>query len=88
MVHLKENSTWEICKLASNKHCNYEGCGTAVFEAALNWAINHGAARLFILSKRRLKAALHIYDKFGFKEIKPDNYKYVRGDIAFELIVK
>ena len=48
------------------------------------WALEHGAKRLFILSNSRLKPALHIYRKYGFKEIKLENYEYVRGDIAFE----
>jgi GNAT superfamily N-acetyltransferase len=76
--------TWEICKLASNKHRPHRGCGSAVFGAAVRWAEAHGAERLFILSNRKLKAALHIYEKFGFHEIKLEDYSYDRGDIAFE----
>ncbi len=29
----------------------------------------HGAERLFILSNSKLKPALHIYEKYGFREI-------------------
>lgn len=79
-----EEKTWEICKLGSNKKVPHKGAGSAVFEAAMNWALNHGAEKLFILSNSQLKPALHIYRKYGFKEIKLDNYEYVRGDIAFE----
>lgn len=53
---------------------------------AMKWALNHGAKRLFIQSNSRLKPALHIYEKYGFKEIKFENHEYVRGDIAFEYI--
>lgn len=77
-------TTWEICKLCSNKNAAHKGAGSAVFEASMNWALNKGAHRLFIISNSKLKPALHIYKKFGFKEIKLDNYEYVRGDIAFE----
>ncbi len=48
---------------------------------------DHGAKRLFILSNNKLKAAVHIYEKCGFKEIKLDDYEYVRGDIAFERLI-
>lgn len=82
-----ENRTWEICKLASNKNRDHKGCGSAVFEAAVQWAIDHGAKRLFILSNSRLKAAIHIYEKFGFHQLKLDDYEYVRGDIAFERVI-
>lgn len=51
--------------------------------------ISHkGAGRLFIISNSKLVPALHIYEKYGFKEIKLDDYEYERGDIAFEKILK
>lgn len=87
MAKYMQEGTWEICKLASNKHRPHKGCGSAVFEAAMQWATGHGASRLFILSNSKFSAALHIYEKFGFKEIKLDNYEYIRGDIAFEKII-
>lgn len=79
-----EGTTWEICKLGSNKNIPHKGAGSAVFEKAMEWAFNHGAERLFILSNSKLKPALHIYEKYGFKEIKLEDYEYIRGDIAFE----
>lgn len=82
----KKENTWELCKLGSNKNVPHKGAGSAVFQAALEWALAHGAERLFILSNSKLKPALHIYEKYGFKEIKLDNYEYARGDIAFEYI--
>ncbi len=88
MAKHMQDDTWEICKLASNKHQTHKGCGSAVFESAMQWAVEHGAVRLFIISNSKLKPALHIYEKFGFKEIKLGDYEYVRGDIAFEKIVE
>lgn len=81
-----EGTTWEICKLGSNKNVPHKGAGSAVFEASMKWALKHGAKRLFILSNSKLKPALHIYEKYGFKEIKLEDYEYTRGDIAFEYI--
>lgn len=79
-----EGATWEICKLGSNGKFPHKGAGSAVFEAAMKWALGHGAQRLFIISNSKLKPAIHIYEKFGFKEIKLKDYEYIRGDIAFE----
>ena len=84
---LDENGTWELCKLGSNKHLPHKGAGSAVFEAAMNWALKHDAQKLFIISNSSLKPALHIYEKYGFHEVKLNDYGYVRGDIAFEYIV-
>jgi len=84
---MDENGTWELCKLGSNKQLPHKGAGSAVFEAAMNWALSHDAKKLFILSNSSLKPALHIYEKYGFHEIKLNDYEYVRGDIAFEYVV-
>ncbi|WP_297567269.1 hypothetical protein [uncultured Faecalibaculum sp.] len=52
----------------------------------MNWALEHGARRLLIYSNRKLKPALHIYEKYGFKEIPTDGAPYNRADIALEFI--
>ncbi len=83
-----EGTTWEICKLGSNKNVPHKGAGSAVFRASMKWALEHGAERLFILSNSKLKPALHIYKKYGFEEIALNDYEYIRGDIAFEYIKK
>ena len=31
--------------------------------------------------------SVHIYEKYGFHEIKLEDYEYARGDIAFEYTV-
>ena len=83
-----ENTVWEICKLGSNKAVPHKGAGSAVVRAAMDWAISHGAEKLFLITNRKLEAAIHIYKKLGFKEVKLDDYGYMRGDIAFEYIVE
>ena len=79
MAKPMDENTWEICKLASHKHVPHKSSGSAVFGRALQWAIDHGVKRLFILPNSKWKPAIHIYEKYGFKEIKLDNYEYERG---------
>ena len=83
-VPAKGERTWEICKSASNKNIPHPGAGSLVFKASMDWSLEHGARRLFILSNSALKPALHIYEKNGFREIELSDYGYARGDIAFE----
>ena len=80
-------STWEICKLAADEQYRGQGVGSKLFKKCMKYAIANNAKRLFILSNSKLKPALHIYQKYGFTEIKLDDYEYNRGDIAFEYIV-
>lgn len=87
MTRKINTETWEICKLAANEKFKRKGAGNAVFEKCMEFAVSHGAKKLFMLSNSSLKTALHIYFKHGFKEIKLKDYEYERGDIAFELVV-
>lgn len=82
------NDTWEICKLASNEKYQGKGAGTAVFKACMNYAINHGAKKMTLISNHILKPALHIYKKMGFREV-PLNRgsEYERADVQCEYIV-
>lgn len=72
--------------MGSNPEISHRGAGQAVFTACMNWALEHGARRLLIYCNRKLKPALHIYAKYGFKEIPVDNAPYSRADIALEFI--
>ncbi|MDO4299413.1 MAG: GNAT family N-acetyltransferase [Lachnospiraceae bacterium] len=83
------DDVWEICKLAATGQYTGKGAGSAVFRASMDWAISHGAKKLTLISNRRLKPALHIYEKNGFREI-PLNKAYwgfERADIEFEYVV-
>ncbi len=83
------NSDWEICKLAADEKYQDKGAGSAVFKACMDYAKKQGAKKLIIVSNSILKSALHIYKKFGFKEIPMDKtHNYERGDVQFEYIVK
>lgn len=87
MAKPMDGMTWELCKMGSNKKYNGRGAGNAVFEAAIQYAIDHGAKRLFMLSNSSLKTAMHMYETHHFQEIKLENYEYERGNIAFERII-
>ena len=87
MAKQMDGDTWEICKLGSNKEIPHKGAGSAVFDASMKWAEDHGAKRLFLISNSKLLPAIHIYEKHGFTEVKLEDYEYERGDIAFEKIL-
>lgn len=79
---------WEICKLAAAGQYTGKGAGTAVFRACMAYAIDHGARKLTLISNRRLKPALHIYGKCGFREVPLDKdyWGYDRADIQMEYL--
>lgn len=82
------DNVWEICKLAAAGQYTGKGAGSAVFRACMDYAVNHGAVKLTLISNRRLKPALHIYGKCGFQEVPLDKdyWGYERADIQMEFL--
>ena len=82
------DDVWEICKLAAAGQSTGKGAGSAVFKASMDYAIEHGAKKLTLISNRILKPALHIYQNYGFKEVplNKDYWGFERADIEFEYI--
>lgn len=85
MVVPRDGQVWEICKLATDEHCMGKGAGSAVLTACMNYAKEHGAKKLMIVSNTVLSAAMHLYAKVGFKEVPIDNREYERVNIQLEL---
>lgn len=83
------NDVWELCKLAANGQYTGTGAGSAVFKASMDYAVSHGAKKITLISNSRLKPALHIYQKFGFREVPLNKayWGYERADIEFEKII-
>lgn len=84
MVMPRENQVWEICKLATDERYMGRGAGSAVLKACVDYAKEHGAEKLMIVTNTVLSAALHLYAKAGFKEVPVDHMEYERVNIQFE----
>lgn len=84
MANPLTSAEWELCKLATDEQYEGRGAGGALLEAAMQYAEENGAKRLFILSNDCLKPAIHLYRKHRFQQLPLDDYIYERGNIAFE----
>lgn len=81
------NTTYdfELAKLAVDTSIQRKGIGRKLCEAAIKKAIRSGAKKLFLESNTRLKPAIALYRKLGFKELPEYHPAYARGDIQMEL---
>lgn len=81
-----EGTTWEICKLAARNQYTGIGAGSAVLQAAMHYAERHGAKKEVLISCRNLKPAIHLYQKFGFREVpyRKVYWKSEKADIEME----
>lgn len=79
------DGAWEICKLAMTPAAQGRGTGSALFCTTLDYIRAQNPSKILIVSNRSLENALHIYEKFGFREVPVDDtHSYERGDIQLE----
>lgn len=56
----------EFTKMGVSKKARGSGAGKALLEASLKTATELKATKLFLLTNKRCKAAIHLYRKYGF----------------------
>ena len=76
---------YELAKLAVDTSIQRKGIGRKLCEAAIEKARMSGGGRLFLESNTRLKPAIALYRRLGFKELPEYHPAYARGDIQMEL---
>ena len=76
---------FELAKLAVNNSIQRKGIGLRLCDAVINKAREMGGKILFLESNTRLKPAIALYRKLGFKELPEYHPAYARGDIQMEL---
>ncbi len=76
---------FELAKLAVNNSIQRKGIGRRLCDAVIDKARELGGEKLFLESNTRLKPAVALYRKLGFKELPEYHPAYDRGDIQMEL---
>lgn len=76
---------YELAKLAVNNSILRKGIGRRLCEAVIDKAHELGGKKLFLESNTRLKPAIALYRKLGFRELPEFHPAYARGDIQMEL---
>ncbi|MBO0475291.1 hypothetical protein IGL98_003220 [Enterococcus sp. DIV0840] len=87
MIRPLKEGTWEIGKLSTNENYLGNGAGSKVFEACISYAKEHGAKKIVLFSHTSLQPAIHIYEKFNFKEVLVTNTEYSRCNYQAELLL-
>ena len=77
-------SEYEISKLAVDPAAQGKGVANQLFDAIFNYAKNNNINKLILESNTKLKAAMGLYNKYGFIEVKDFTPHYTRVNIKFE----
>ncbi|MCU0386585.1 MAG: GNAT family N-acetyltransferase [Flavihumibacter sp.] len=79
---------FELSKMAVDTNFQGRQTGHKLVQHAIAIAKEKGANLLQLYSHSKLRAAIHLYRKFGFVEIPVGNSIYKRSDIKMEKILK
>ncbi|AZI32804.1 GNAT family N-acetyltransferase [Kaistella carnis] len=80
----KNDTTFEIGKMAVSENAQGHRIGTLLLEHCLNFAKDHQIKTLILYSNTQLAPAIHLYRKYGFYEIELQKGLYERANIKME----
>jgi len=84
----KDDHVFELGKMAVSDKAQGGGIGKTLLEHALAVAKQQpGIQKIILYSNTGLKSAIHLYRKYGFKEIALETGLYERADIKMQLLV-
>ena len=83
-----DKTTFELSKMAVTETMQGKGIGITLMEHCLNYSKTNQIQKLILYSNTKLKTAIAIYRKYGFKEVSFDATHYKRANIKMELELK
>ena len=81
----REEGVYELNKMAVRKDLRGNGIGNKLIEFIINYSKDKNYSSIILYSNTVLKNSIHLYNKFGFKEIDNPDAPYKRSDIKMEL---
>ena len=86
---IRENDgEYELAKMAVDERYQGKGIGHAMIRFSIDHARKLGAGKLVLFSNTKLKPAIHLYEKFGFREVPLEASAYQRSNIKMEFDLK
>ena len=80
------NDMFELAKMTVLEECRGLGIANKLMDKCIDFAKQHNAKEIALITNSALVIARNLYDKYGFKEVLLDSNKYgVRGDVKMIL---
>ena len=81
----KAEGIFELGKMAVTDKAQGKGIGTKLLQYCIDFAKQKGVHQLILYSNTQLQSAIHLYQKYGFKEVKLEPGLYDRANIKMQL---
>jgi ribosomal protein S18 acetylase RimI-like enzyme len=82
------DDVFELSKMAVSEEFQGKKIGNKMLEFCLAKARQLGAAKVILYSNTILQPAVHLYKKYGFKEVPLEHSDYRRSNIKMEVDIK
>jgi ribosomal protein S18 acetylase RimI-like enzyme len=80
------NDMFELAKMTVLEECRGLGIANKLMDKCIDFAKQHNAKEIALITNSALVIARNLYDKYGFKEVLLDSNKYgERGDVKMIL---
>lgn len=86
MIKMGEG-TYELAKLAVTESFKGRHMGDKLMEAAIGFAKENNAEKIILFTNSNLIPAIHLYYKYGFRDIPLTDNEYEESDMKMELIL-
>ena len=80
-----EDGVFELSKMAVAEEFQGRKIGNKMLEFCFKKASELKAKKLILYSNTKLEPAIHLYRKYGFKEVPLGTVEYKRADIKMEI---
>lgn len=84
---MEHNGTYELAKMSVSPAWQGKGISKMLIEKCLDKARELGAKRLELFSNSQLKAALKLYENYGFRYVEVTDSPFATADIKMELVL-
>ena len=84
MLELQGEGVCEALKFGVKEPYREQGIGTALMKAAIQAAREAGQKTIVVTSNHKLKAALRLYEKFGFEYVEYSDKWFQLSDVRME----
>jgi ribosomal protein S18 acetylase RimI-like enzyme len=79
-----DDSIYELSKMAVAENMQGKNIGNVMMKFCIEEAQRMNISKLILYSNTKLKPAIHLYEKYGFKEVPLENSEYKRSNIKME----
>jgi len=78
------DEVFELGKMAVTEKFQGLGIGKKLLEYSLNFTKENKIKKVILFTDSKLKSAISLYEKYGFKEVEFESGVYERGDVKME----